>query len=86
MLAWIVERLEGIADADDTPIGRLPKPGSIDISGLDVTDETMAELFRIDAENWKAEAELTGDYFAQFGDKVPAELHAQLDALKARLG
>ena len=86
VLAWIVERLEGIADADDTPIGRLPMPGSIDISGLDVTDETMAELFRIDAENWKAEAELTADYFAQFGDKVPAELHAQLDALKARLG
>jgi len=85
VLAWIVDRLEGLADADDTPIGRLPKPGAIDVTGLDVSDETMAELFRIDKDSWLAEAELTGDYFAQFGDKVPAELHAQLAAIKTRL-
>ena len=68
-----------------TPIGRLPKPGEIDITGLDVTPETMTELFRIDNASWLAEADLTGEYFTQFGDKVPAEITAQLDALKARL-
>jgi phosphoenolpyruvate carboxykinase (GTP) len=85
VLAWIVDRLEGLAEADETPIGRLPKPGGIDISGLDVTDETLAELFTVDTASWLTEADLTAEYFTKFGDKVPAELFAQLDALKARL-
>jgi phosphoenolpyruvate carboxykinase (GTP) len=85
VLAWIVDRLEGLAEADETPIGRLPKPGGIDISGLDVTDETLAELFTVDTASWLTEADLTAEYFTKFGDKVPSELFAQLDALKARL-
>jgi len=85
VLAWIVDRLEGLAEADETPIGRLPKPGGIDVTGLDISDETMSELFKVDKDSWLAEAELTGDYFDQFGDKVPAELHAQLATIKARL-
>jgi phosphoenolpyruvate carboxykinase (GTP) len=85
VLAWIVDRLEGLAEADETPIGRLPKPGGIDVTGLDISDETMAELFRVDNASWLAEAELTGDYFDQFGDKVPAELRTQLETIKTRL-
>ena len=45
----------------------------------------MAELFHVDPASWLAEADLTAEYFTKFGDKVPAELHAQLDSLKARL-
>ncbi|MBI1379121.1 MAG: phosphoenolpyruvate carboxykinase (GTP) [Frankiales bacterium] len=85
VLAWIVDRLEGLADAVDTPIGRVPVAGGIDVDGLDVSAETMAELFRIDPESWLQEADLTAEYFARFGDKVPAELHAQLEAIRTRL-
>jgi phosphoenolpyruvate carboxykinase (GTP) len=85
VLAWIIDRLEGIAGAVDTPIGRLPVAGEVDVTGLDISDEVMAELFHVDAESWLAEADLTAEYFTKFGDRVPAELHAQLDALKARL-
>ena len=66
-------------------IGRFPLAGEIGVTGLDISEETMAELFHVDPASWLAEADLTAEYFTKFGDKVPAELHAQLDSLKARL-
>ena len=33
VLKWIVERLDGKAEAVDTPIGHLPTPGSLDVVG-----------------------------------------------------
>jgi phosphoenolpyruvate carboxykinase (GTP) len=85
VLAWIVDRLEGLADAVETPVGRFPVEGGIDVEGLDLAEGTMTELFKLDPASWLAEADLTAEYFAKFGDRVPAELYAQLDALKARL-
>jgi phosphoenolpyruvate carboxykinase (GTP) len=85
VLAWIVDRLEGLADAVETPIGRVPVEGGIDITGLDIDPAVMHDLFVVDRDSWLAEAELTGEYFAKFGDRVPAELHAQLDTIKTRL-
>ncbi len=85
VLAWIVERLEGRADAIDTPIGRLPAPGALPVEGLDLDAARLAELFRVDAEPWLAEAEMTGEYFAKFGDRLPAAMTEELAALKLRL-
>ncbi len=85
VLAWIVDRLEGLAGAVDTPIGRAPLAGELDVDGLELSDEVLAELFAIDAASWLAEADLTAEYFTKFGDRVPAELYRQLDDLRARL-
>jgi phosphoenolpyruvate carboxykinase (GTP) len=85
VLAWIVDRLEGIAGAADTAVGRAPLPGELHVEGLGLSDEVLADLFHIDPASWLAEADLTAEYFTKFGDRVPAELFAQLDALKARL-
>ena len=85
VLAWIVDRLEGIADAVDTPIGRVPVEGGIDVTGLDISHEVMADLFDVDRDCWLAEADLTAEYFTKFGDKVPAALVTQLADIKTRL-
>jgi len=85
VLAWIVERLEGRADAVDTPIGRAPVPGALNTDGLDVPAADLEELFAIDPAMWAAEAELTGEYFEQFGSHTPAALNDELAKLKARL-
>ena len=77
--------MEGLAEAVETPIGRVPAAGALDVSGMDISDEVLAELFAVDAASWLAEADLTGEYFTQFGDRLPSELVGQLDALKARL-
>ena len=85
VLAWIIDRLEGTADAVETPIGRVPAAGALDVTGMDISDEVMADLFAVDSDSWLAEADLTAEYFELFGDRLPAEMVGQLDALKARL-
>ena len=85
VLEWIVNRLSGEADAVDTPIGRIPAEGSLNTAGLGLSAESMEELFAVDVNSWLAEADLTEEYYAEFGDHVPQELTAQLTALRERL-
>jgi phosphoenolpyruvate carboxykinase (GTP) len=86
VLEWVFERCAGSGDAVSSPIGYLPAPGAIPTEGLDVSDEDMAELLRVDVEEWKAESEHIAGYYEEFGDRVPPQLLAQLEALRRRLG
>ena len=87
VLKWVVERLEGKADAVETPIGYLPTPGAIDIEGLDgVTEEQVAKALKFSADEWQNEIPLINEWFEKFGDDLPAVLWTELDGLKARLG
>ena len=81
VLKWVVERLDGQADAVETPIGFVPTPGAIDTDGLDVTPEQLEAAVRFDAEEWKAELPLIEEWFDKFGDKLPTPLRAELDRL-----
>jgi len=86
VLEWVVGRIEGTADAVETPIGLVPTPGSIDVEGLDVDPEALADALHVDPAEWAVEAPLIEEWFAKIGPKVPAALLAELDSLKARLG
>jgi phosphoenolpyruvate carboxykinase (GTP) len=86
VLEWIFRRCEGAAAAVDEPIGRLPAPGSLDLDGLEIADETVAELLRVDVGPWREEVESIREHFAKFGADLPPELDAQLTALSERLG
>ena len=85
VLEWIIRRLDGSAEAVDTPIGRLPAPGSMDFDGLRISEEHREELFAVDPSTWLAECDLAEEYFALFGDRVPVQLREQLDSLRDRL-
>jgi phosphoenolpyruvate carboxykinase (GTP) len=85
VLAWIAGRLDGTAGAVETPIGRVPTPDALDVSGLDVTQQDMEAALRVDPDEWRAELPQITEWFEKFGDKLPAVLWAELDALKARL-
>ena len=63
----------------------MPAPGSLDIDGLDVTEEQLAQALAVDAEEWKAELPQIQEWFDKFGDDLPAVLWSELDTLKARL-
>ena len=86
VLAWMCQRVDGEIGAEETPIGLIPKPGDLDLSGLTVGDEDMKELLKVDTAAWKAEIPDVEEYFAQYGDRLPARIKAQLEALKKRLG
>jgi len=85
VLKWIVDRLEGEADAIDSPIGRLPARDGLDLTGLDLTDAQLDLLLTVDPEIWRAEAALIPEAYARFGDRLPPALWRQLDALGERL-
>ena len=86
VLEWIIRRIEGRADAVDTPIGRLPVVEELNLDGVDVTLADLDELFALDPQSWKAEADMTQEYFEQFGDRVPQAMRDELAALRERLG
>ena len=85
VLKWIVERLEGEADARDTPIGRLPTPGSLDTGGLGLSDDQLRLLLTVDPVVWREEAALIPPAYEKFGDRLPKELWAEYHALVERL-
>jgi phosphoenolpyruvate carboxykinase (GTP) len=85
VLKWVAGRLEGRAAADETPIGRLPAPGALDLDGLSITAEAEELLLCVDREAWLEEAARIPEFHARFGDRLPAELTRQYEALLARL-
>ncbi len=86
VLKWVIERIEGQAAAIETPIGHVPAPGSLDIEGLDMSEEDLKAALDVDVEEWKAEIPQITEWFEKFGDELPAVLWTELDGLKARLG
>jgi phosphoenolpyruvate carboxykinase (GTP) len=85
VLKWVLERVEGTTEAAETPIGYVPTPDGIDLSGLDLGTETMVELLDVDPAAWKHEVGLIRDHFAIFGDRLPAAMTEQLDMLEQQL-
>ena len=85
VLKWIVERIEGTADGVQSPIGVLPTRESLDLDGLDIPAKDLDLLLSVDAEIWKQEAGLIPEFFAQFGEHLPAALTEEHSKLVARL-
>ncbi len=85
VLKWIFERMEGTANAVETPIGFVPEAGSIDISGLAGLDGKMENILKVDKAEWIAECDLIDEHQRLFGDRLPKEMAEQFEALKERL-
>jgi phosphoenolpyruvate carboxykinase (GTP) len=86
VLSWVFARCAGHGGAEQTPIGLVLPVGDegIDTGGLDVSEEDMADLLRVDVDEWKAQLPHFHEHFGKF-ERLPAELHAQLKALEGRL-
>jgi phosphoenolpyruvate carboxykinase (GTP) len=85
VIKWAIERIEGKADALETPIGHVPTVDSMDLDGLDIDRETMEKLLSVDPEEWRNELPQISEWFEMFGEKLPAVLWTELDGLRARL-
>jgi len=85
VLEWVFRRCDDAVEADDTPIGRVPTAGALNTDGLGIDAADLAELLKVDPGEWRAEIAPIREFYGQFGDKLPGELHAQLDALDERL-
>lgn len=85
VLQWMVERLEGTASADESPLGCVPAADGLNLDGLDLDDDRVRELFAVDPAALRVEVDDIERFFATFGERLPAELPRQFELLRARL-
>jgi phosphoenolpyruvate carboxykinase (GTP) len=85
VLKWIFERTEGTGKAEKSPIGYIPAPGALDLSGLQLSKENERVLFHIDCAEWLKEVQGMREYLSQFKDRLPQGIIDQLDQLEKRL-
>ncbi len=85
VLKWICERIEGTGKAVETPIGYLPTHDALDLSGLDLPADNLAQLLAVDVEGWKQETASVAEHYKKFGNRLPAALEQELANLNARL-
>lgn len=84
--ATFATRFFGLAvSTSSTAIGYQPKAEDINLDGLDISKETVEGLLGVDKALWAEEAKGIREYYAKFGDKVPAELLRELDTLENNL-
>lgn len=86
MLMWMLARIDGRVEGRPTFLGRVPEPGEIELSGLEITPEQVSQAVKLDRNEWKAEMASAGEFFDRIGASVPEPLrriHRELsDALE----
>ena len=85
VIDWIIRSVEGEHEGRRTAIGTLPADGELNLTGIESVADELDELFAIDSASWLTECDLTEEFFAQFGDRVPEALRTELRELRARL-
>jgi len=85
VVKWIVDRLDGNVDAVETPIGLVPQPDDLDVSGLDLDRATIERLLTVDRDLWRDEVERIEAHYEFVGERLPSELRDQLRSLEKDL-
>ncbi len=85
VIKWAIEQIEGADGSMETAIGLAPKPGSLDVEGLNVSAEDIQTALHVDTGEWKQEIPLIEEWFAKIGEKLPGQLVVQLEKLKSQL-
>ena len=85
VLAWILNRCAGKAEAQETPIGNLPRAGDLNLDGLKIEQSALDQLLSVNSDEWRAEAADMDQYLNEFGDRTPVQLRAEVAALRTRL-
>jgi len=85
VLEWIINRCNGEAGINETAIGGMPLPSDININGLDTDDATLEALLEVDSAAWSAEMEQIREYLETYGERLPAQMMAELDKVVAAL-
>jgi phosphoenolpyruvate carboxykinase (GTP) len=85
VLKWALERIAGTAAAIDTPIGRVPTPDALEISGLDLNEDELTAALAVHVEEWKPEIGRIEEWFDKIGPSLPSSMRDELASLKLRL-
>ncbi|MFZ9669780.1 MAG: phosphoenolpyruvate carboxykinase domain-containing protein, partial [Solirubrobacterales bacterium] len=85
VLEWVFRRCDGEGETFDTALGLLPAISDLDLDGLEISADALDALLTVDDEAVRGQLPQMEEHLAEFGDELPPELEAQLDALRERL-
>ena len=85
VLEWVVDRVNGHGNAEDTPIGMMPNYEDLTWTGLDFSAKDFGAIMTVDPQAAMQEADAQKTLFDDFGDRLPSEMESQRQDLKARL-
>jgi phosphoenolpyruvate carboxykinase (GTP) len=85
VLLWMADRVQGKGSVEETPIGDVPGPGSLNLEGLKLSSTEVAALMKVDRDEWAAEVPEIRAFFDRFGARLPASLDRSLEALAQQL-
>ena len=85
VLKWIIDRIEGKVDAEETVVGHTARAEDLDLTGLDTPIEDVKEALTAPAADWERDVADNEEYLAFLGPRVPNEVHEQLGKLKERI-
>jgi len=86
VLKWIIDRCRGRVPAWETPVGWMPEPADIDVTGLEGYDpQNLVDALSVDMEEWKREVLGQDELFYRLYSDLPKELIFQRELLISRL-
>ncbi|HUO06423.1 MAG TPA: phosphoenolpyruvate carboxykinase (GTP) [Candidatus Binataceae bacterium] len=85
VLKWMLDRIAGRAKGHATPVGIVPAEGELDLSGLNLSRDSVRKIVEVSESDWKAELESAAEFFDMIGARMPAELKRKREQLLAGL-
>ena len=85
VLKWVIDRIEGNVDAEETVVGYTARAEDLDLTGLDTPVEDVREALTADPELWKDDVADSRRYLEGLGSRVPQEIFDQLKKLDERI-
>jgi phosphoenolpyruvate carboxykinase (GTP) len=85
VLKWVVDRARGKTGAQETIVGWVPRAGDLDLSGIDISADSIEQATAINLDEWRQELESQGEFFEKIGPTMPAVIKLNRDLLMARL-
>ncbi len=86
VLEWIIGRCTGATAATETPIGLVPRPQDLNLSGLNIGRTELDTLLGVDRSGWRKELTAIGEYLDSYGEPTPMQLKIEQQRVMAALG
>ena len=85
VLEWILDRCNDKVGAVESPIGYIPRPSDIDMTGIELGEGALEKLLEIHKADWLEELKGIKKFFKQFKKDLPPELWKEFETVSGRL-
>ena len=85
VLKWVIDRIEGNVEAEESVVGYTARAEDLDLDGLDTPIEDVREALTADPELWKEDVADSRRYLEGLGSRIPQEIFDQLKKLDERI-